>query len=370
MLKRLMLATGGTGGHIFPALAVAQTVRDLHPECEIVFAGGEYGPEKEIVSRAGIRFKSFPARGIVGRGLKSLGSIIWMSRSLVLSVIFLRSFRPQVVAGFGGYAGFMPVLAAAWLKIPTVIHEQNSCPGVTNRILSRKVSRVLISFPDEGNYFPRHAVVQTGNPIRKEIMDRSRDYSSITGQAKRLLIMGGSQGATGINDHVLKSLKHLKAMDVEIWHQTGKADYSRVKSVYETEYPEAKVEPFIENMAEAYSFASLVLCRAGASTLAELCAMGIPSILVPFPYATHDHQTINARYLEKQGAALLLAQSYLDQVNLSRVVIDLMETPDKLREMGRAALKAGRPDAALRIVQELEKIAGVHGQVSRVEGPR
>ena len=369
MLKRVLLATGGTGGHIFPALAVAQAVRDLHPDCDIVFAGGEYGPEKEIVSRAGIRFKSFPARGIVGRGLKSLGSIFWMSRSLALSLIFLRSFKPQVAAGFGGYAGFMPVLAAAWLNIPTAIHEQNSCPGVTNRILSKKVNRVLISFPDDRNYFPRHAVVLTGNPIRKELMDRARDYSSITGQAKRLLIMGGSQGATGINDYILKSLKQLKAMDVEIWHQTGKADYKRVKSVYETEYPEAKIEPFIEDMSEAYSFASLVLCRAGASTLAELCAMGIPSILVPFPYATHDHQTINAKYLEKKGAALYLAQSCLDQINLSRVIIDLMETPGKLREMGRAALNAGQPQAALRIVQELEKIAGVHGQVSEVEGP-
>ncbi len=356
MLKRVLLATGGTGGHIFPALAVAQTIREMFPDCEIVFAGGEYGPEKEIVSSAGIRFKSFPARGVLGRGLKSLGTFYWMSKSLVLSLIFLRSFKPEVVIGFGGYAGFMPVFAARWLRIPTAIHEQNSFPGVTNRILGKKADRVLLSFPDENNFFPEDKVIETGNPVRKELVDRVRHSTAMTGQAKRLLVIGGSQGAKAINDHILRNLHELKAMDVEIWHQTGKADYERVSRIYEKEYPQARVESFIKDMAEAYGFAALVVCRAGASTLAELCVMGKPSILVPFPYATHDHQMTNARYLEQRGAALVLAQSYLDEVNLARVILDLLAMPGKLREMGLAAHNAGRPDAAKKIVQEIEKI--------------
>ncbi|WP_035244265.1 undecaprenyldiphospho-muramoylpentapeptide beta-N-acetylglucosaminyltransferase [Desulfonatronovibrio hydrogenovorans] len=356
MLKRVLVATGGTGGHIFPALAVAQKILEMHPDCRVVFAGGEYGPEREIVTKAGITFKSFPARGVLGRGFKSLGSLFWMSKSLVLSLFFLRSFKPEVVIGFGGYAGFMPVLAARWLKIPTAIHEQNSLPGVTNRILGKKADRVLLSFPDENSFFPALKVVETGNPVRREIVQGVKGNSSILGRVRRLLVVGGSQGAKAINDAVLASIKELKAMDVEIWHQTGQVDFERVSQVYQKEYPQARVEPFIADMAEAYSFATLVLCRAGASTLAELCVTGRPSILIPFPYATHNHQMTNARHLEQQGAALVLAQSYLHEVNLARVVGDLLAMPDKLRRMSRAALEAGRPDAALKIVQELEKI--------------
>ncbi len=356
MLKKVLLATGGTGGHIFPALAVAQTIRDTYPDCDMVFAGGEYGPEREIVTRAGITFKSFPARGVLGRGLKSLGSIFWMTKSLGLSLYFLRSFKPEVVIGFGGYAGFIPVLAARWLKIPTAVHEQNSFPGVTNRILGKRVDRVFLSFPDQGNYFPGDKVIETGNPVRKELIDRVKHNAAMTGQAKRLLVIGGSQGARAINDHVLQGIGELRTMEVEIWHQTGRADFERVSRFYEKEYPEARVEPFIEDMAEAYGFATLVLCRAGASTLAELCVMGKPSILIPFPYATHDHQMTNARYLEKQGASLVLAQSYLSEVNLARVILDLLSMPDRLRKMGLAARNAGKPHAARNIVEELEKI--------------
>jgi len=356
MLKRVLLTTGGTGGHIFPALAVAQTIREMYPDCGIIFAGGEYGPEKEIVAAAGIRFKSFPARGVLGRGIKSLGSFYWMSKSLVLSLIFLRSFKPEVVIGFGGYAGFMPVLAARWLKIPTAIHEQNSIPGVTNRILGKKAHRVLLSFPDEKKFFPPEKVVETGNPVRKELLGGVSHSTAMTGQAKRLLVLGGSQGARAINDNILGSLHELKAMDVEIWHQTGRTDYERVRRIYEKEYPRARVDAFIEDMTQAYGFAALVLCRAGASTLAELCVMGKPSILIPFPYATHDHQMTNARHLEQQGAALVLAQNYLNEVNLARVILDLLNMPDKLRKMSRAALNAGKPGAAEKIVRELEKI--------------
>lgn len=356
MPERVVLTTGGTGGHIFPAIAVALKLKEKYPRCRVVFVGGEYGPEKEMAGRAGIEFKAFPARGVLGRGVKSLGSLFWMGKSLIKSIIFLRSFKPEVVAGFGGYAGFMPVLAARMLKIPTAVHEQNSLPGVTNRILGKRVDQIFLSFPDEQGFFPGEKVMVTGNPVREELV-RLQDISTYSGRIKRLLVLGGSQGAKGINDAVLACLGQFRAMGVEIWHQAGAADYERVKKIYDRDYPEARVDKFIENMAEAYDFASLVLCRAGASTLAELCVAGRPSVLVPFPYATHDHQMSNARYLEKRGAAMVLAQSHLSGINIAGIIGDLLAMPEKLREMSRAALAAGRPEAAAVIVEHLEYLS-------------
>ncbi|MFW5730771.1 MAG: undecaprenyldiphospho-muramoylpentapeptide beta-N-acetylglucosaminyltransferase [Desulfonatronovibrionaceae bacterium] len=356
MLSRVILTTGGTGGHIFPAIAVARKLKERYPGCRVVFAGGEYGPEKEMADQAGLEFKAFPARGVLGRGFKSLGSLFWMGKSLVSSLFFLRSFKPQVVLGFGGYAGFMPVLAARILKIPTAVHEQNSLPGVTNRILGKRVDQVFLSFPDEQGFFPGEKVTITGNPVREELI-RLQDIRTYSGRMKRLLVLGGSQGAKGINDAVLACLGQFKAMGVEIWHQAGAADYERVKYFYDRDYPEARVDIFIENMAEAYGFAALVLCRAGASTLAELCVAGRPSVLIPFPYATHDHQMSNARYLEKKGAAMVLAQSHLSGMNIAGVIGDLLAMPEKLREMSRAALAAGRPEASGIIVEHLKHLS-------------
>ncbi|RQD65531.1 MAG: undecaprenyldiphospho-muramoylpentapeptide beta-N-acetylglucosaminyltransferase [Desulfonatronovibrio sp. MSAO_Bac4] len=361
MLSKVLLTTGGTGGHIFPAVAVAEEIRETFPDCEIVFAGGEYGPERDIVTKAGINFKSFPARGVLGRGIRSLGSICWMGKSFIQSIIYLRSFKPEVVIGFGGYAGFMPVMAARLLKIPIAVHEQNSLPGVTNRILGKKADRIFLSFPDKNKLFNAESTVVTGNPVRKNLIEKNVKEALISSQSKRLLVVGGSQGAKAINDAILRCLKELKVLDIEIWHQTGKADFERVRQIYEKEYPDARVEAFIDDMDEAYGFASLVVCRAGATTLAELCVTGKPSILIPFPYATHNHQMTNAKYLEQLGAALVLDQSYLQEVNAARVIGDLLSMPDKLRKMSQAAIKQGRPDAAKVIVEELVKIKKTKG---------
>lgn len=354
MLNRVLLATGGTGGHIYPALAVAKKIREMYPDCRLVFAGGEHGAEKDMVPEAGIEFKSFPARGVLGKGIKSLGSIWWVSKSLVSTYIFLRSFRPEVVLGFGGYAGFIPVLTAQWMKIPTAVHEQNSLPGMTNRVLGRKVNRVMLTFEDIHDLFPQKKVVQTGTPVRPELI--SREEHAPSGQDKNLLILGGSQGAQGLNQAVMDNLEELKAMGISIWHQTGPQDYEWVKETYEFKYPEARVEPYIHDMRQAYDFASLVLCRAGASTLSELCVAGKPSVLIPFPYATHNHQMVNAQSLEKAGAARVLDQKHLQEVNLAQIIGNLLSEPAKLQEMSRAAHKLGRPDAAEQIVRELVKL--------------
>jgi UDP-N-acetylglucosamine--N-acetylmuramyl-(pentapeptide) pyrophosphoryl-undecaprenol N-acetylglucosamine transferase len=357
MLKRVVITTGGTGGHIFPALAVAEKIRELSPECKIYFLGGESGPEAALARKVGLEFKGLPARGVLGRGIKSLATVFWLSQSLIKSFMFLRSFRPEVVIGFGGYAGFVPVLVARWLGVPTAIHEQNSLPGVTNRVLAKRVDRVFLTFPDEHGFFPEDKVVLSGNPVRPEIVSLVAKDSLPHARGKRLLVLGGSQGARAINQAVTDCLGQLKAQGIMIWHQTGKRDFEEVNKVYARKYPEARVEPFIEDMAEAYLFADLVLCRAGATTLAELCVAGKPAILIPFPYATHNHQMTNAKVLERAGAAMILVQSYLEEINLALVVEDLLCAPDKLQKMARAARSLARADAAEIIVEELEKLA-------------
>lgn len=352
-MKSIVLSTGGTGGHIFPALALAEAIKNKYEKCRIVFIGGKYGPEKELISKHGFEFIALPIRGIMGRGLAGFMQLAGLSLSILKSIYWLKKIKPQMVIGFGSYAGFAPVYAAKLLKIKRAIHEQNSFPGLTNRLLANKVDRVFLSFPDEFSIFPKDKVVVTGNPIREEIkkVNIKSDYSS-----KNLLILGGSQGATAINKAVTNCLKELKKHKINIWHQTGKLDYSWVKEKYEQFYPEARVNVFIEDMKEAYEYADLVLCRAGASTIAELCAVKRPSILVPYPYAIYDHQLKNARVLEKVGAALVVLQPYLAEINLASLLIDYLDSPAKLRQMAENSLKLGQNEAANKILLEVEKI--------------
>jgi len=354
-MKRLILTTGGTGGHIFPALAVAESVRAAVPDCEILFVGSERGPEGEWARAAGLPFVALPAQGVLGRGIKNAATAVWLGRSLYKSWRLLREFKPDVVLGLGGYAGFSCPLAASLMGIPSAIHEQNSVPGMTNRILARRVDRILVSFADmEAAAFGGDKAVVTGNPVRAEIRTL-RDERRMPG--RNILIVGGSQGASALNGFVVRELDRLKDLGLGIWHQTGKDEFEAIRDVYAEKYPAARVEPFISDMHEAYRFADLVICRAGATTIAELTVAGKPSILVPFPYATHDHQLKNARSLENVGAALVIQQRQLEELNLSSVVGDLFQMPENLARMARAAREAGIPDAGDRVVAQLQDMA-------------
>jgi UDP-N-acetylglucosamine--N-acetylmuramyl-(pentapeptide) pyrophosphoryl-undecaprenol N-acetylglucosamine transferase len=354
-MKRLILTTGGTGGHIFPALAVAETVRAQMAACEMLFVGGERGPEGEWARKMDIPFVALPAQGVLGRGLRSAATALWLGRSLLKSWRLLREFKPDVVLGLGGYAGFSCPLAASFMGIPSAIHEQNSVPGLTNRVLARRVDRIMVSVPGmEDPLFGGAKAVLTGNPVRAEIR-ALRDERRMPG--RNILIVGGSQGASALNGFVVRELDRLKALGLGIWHQTGKDEFEAIREVYAQKYPEARVEAFIGDMHEAYRFADLVICRAGATTIAELAVAGKPSILVPFPYATHDHQLKNARALEKVGAALVIQQRQLDELNLSSVVGDLFQMPENLGRMARAAREAGIPDAGERVVAQLQELA-------------
>jgi UDP-N-acetylglucosamine--N-acetylmuramyl-(pentapeptide) pyrophosphoryl-undecaprenol N-acetylglucosamine transferase len=352
-IARLAVTTGGTGGHIFPALAVAAEVSRRNPGARILFLGGN-GPEGELARKAGIDFVALPASGVLGKGIKGLFAILKTGRGVLLAGREIARFRPQAVVGFGGYAGFCPVLAAALRGIPTAVHEQNSVPGVTNRLLGKIVRRVFVSFDDRLGNFPALKVERTGNPVREAIAQARRES---LGERRNLLILGGSQGAKAINDAVVAALPQLSAARVNILHQTGAADEARIRAAYEKAGADpTNVHGFIEGMAQAYAWADLALCRAGASTIFELAATGTPSVLVPFPFAAHDHQRVNARHLADLGAAVLLDQNELSAQRLADIVPGLLGDAARLGSMSRAAKTFARPDAAARIVDGIEEM--------------
>ena len=345
-MKRIVLTTGGTGGHVFPALAVAHEIKNRFPQCEILFLGGK-GPEREMVERAGISFKGLPAKGVLGGGIKKVFSSLWIVSAMIMALKEIASFKPDAVIGFGGYAGFCPVLAAWLLGVPTAIHEQNSVPGVTNRILGKVVKRVFASFEDRNGSFPAAKTIVVGNPVRKEIIN-SGNYAD----TKNVLVFGGSQGAAAINDAIIDGLAKLKEAGISLRHQTGKTDFEKVRKGYEQNGMNTeKVSPFIHNMGEAYAEASLVVCRAGASTVFEVAAAGKPAIFIPFPHATHDHQTGNARSLADLGAAELIPQTELSGTRLADEIIKLIDDQDRLKGMGSKALSFARTDAASAIAE-------------------
>ncbi|MGE4551464.1 MAG: undecaprenyldiphospho-muramoylpentapeptide beta-N-acetylglucosaminyltransferase [Desulfovibrionaceae bacterium] len=355
-MDRVVLTTGGTGGHIFPALAVAGELRRRHPGCRVLFVGGR-GPEKRLATEAGLEFEGLHVSGVLGRGWRGALSLLGMGVSVLRSGGLLSRFRPQVVAGFGGFAGFCPVLAARLLRIPALIHEQNSVPGAANRFLSRKVDRVLVSFPDTAEFFPGRNVLAVGNPVRPDIAAAGRARAG-RAPGRRLLVLGGSQGARALNDLVVAALPRLRDLGVEIFHQAGAADEARVREAYRAAgFDDSGVHGFVTDMAGAYADADLALCRAGASTVFELAAAGLPALLVPFPHATHDHQTRNARALETAGAARCLPQAELTAEGLGEQVAARLADPAGLAAMSRAALGFARPSAAADIVDQLESLA-------------
>ncbi len=351
-LSRLVITTGGTGGHIFPALAVALEARHRNPNCALLFIGGN-GPEKELATKAKIKFFSLPARAVMGKGAKGLLTSTWILSATWKAIRMLGRFKPEAVLGFGGYAGFCPVLAARLKGLPTAVHEQNSVPGATNRILGKLVRRIFLSFPDTNRAFPAHKCELTGNPVRSEIFQTAKRTN------RRLLILGGSQGAVAINNALIEALPELRKLDVEILHQAGVTDEQRVKKAYSVAgwNPDC-VRGFIEDMASAYGWADLALCRSGASTIFELAAAGLPAIFIPFPHATHNHQAVNAKAMQEAGAALVLEQTGLNGTQVALTVKTVLNNKKKLNQMSEAARVFARPDAAKAIVDSIETMIG------------
>ena len=369
-MRRVILTTGGTGGHIFPALAVAEEITRRHPKARILFLGGQYGPEADLAARAGLEYVGLPVRGVMGRGLRAVTAAGAMALGVWRAVSVVRRFDPDMAVGFGGYAAFAGVLAARLCGRPAAIHEQNSIPGLTNRLLGRVVQRVFLSLPDSAGVFPAGRCVLTGNPVRAAIVAAGEATGvQRSTRSRRLLVMGGSLGARAINEAVVAALPALRDAGVELWHQTGTADWERVRAGYkQAGISEARVEAFIDDVASAYTWADLVLCRAGATSVAELAVAGKPSVLVPFPFATHNHQLHNARHIADAGAALVVEQKDIAPgpdgkaaVALDRVLTGLLADRQRLDRMGSAARAMGRPQAAAAVVDGMEAILAGRG---------
>ncbi len=353
---RIIIAGGGTGGHVFPAISIADEISERNNGDEILFVGTQKGMENELLQKKGYQIKHISSRGFVGRGLfKTIIAFFYALKGLIDSISIINKFKPDVALGVGGYVSGPLLLAAVILRLPTAICEQNTVPGVTNRILGKFVKKIFGSFDSSVQYFPSKKVLITGNPIRRDILQTSNN--SPNSDSISVLIFGGSQGAYSLNRAVPEAFSKIDHNNISIIHQTGKKDFDYVKNLYKDNGVKAEVLAFIDNMALAYSKSDLVIGRAGAGTIAEITALGKPSILVPFPYAAHNHQLENAKILEEQGASELIEDKDATPEILAHTLTKLLDK-DKLNTMSESARKLGKPEASKVIVDELYKLAG------------
>ena len=346
----MIIAGGGTGGHIYPGIAIAQEFRRRNQNAEVIFVGTARGLESRIVPREGFRLELIDVAALKRVSMSSkLRSLALLPRSFAAVRSLVRAFRPEVVIGVGGYASGPVVLTAALMGVPTMIAEQNALPGFTNRVLARFVKAAALSFEEAKRFFGKKGEV-TGNPVREEFFEiGDRKTTGVV----NLLITGGSQGARAINDAMIGALETLAAIGdrLSIVHQSGESDFERVRAAYATR-PElrAEVKPFIEQMSKEFEKSDLVICRAGATTVAELAAAGRGAIFIPFPYAADDHQRKNAEAVARAGAGRVILQAELTAEKLATEVSELVNDPLRLEEMARAGRKLARRDAAKRVV--------------------
>ena len=356
---RIIISGGGTGGHLFPGLAVGEEICRRRPKSEILFITGRRKMERFVMERSGFLHASIAVEGIKGRGwVRGTAVILKLPLGLLQSLSLIKRFSPHLVIGVGGYSSGPACLAARILGLPTAIHEQNSFPGLTNRLLCRVVDRVFISFEESRDHFPGGKLLLTGNPIRQELLKAGGPSNEPDGEFT-VLAVGGSQGARAINDALLDALEILKGRGINpsVIHQTGEKDFERVKEAYEERGLKGDVMPFINDMARAYGHADIVIGRAGASTVSELAALGIPSVLIPYPHAANRHQETNALLLVRAGGADMILQEDLTGRKLADLLEGYMNNQKILEEMGRKAVKVGRRDAAEAIVDRLEALA-------------
>ena len=369
---RVLLTGGGTGGHLFPALAVAGALKRSQPAPEILFVGSVRGIEATTVPQEGYPFEALPAMPMPRRlGISLLRAGLSNLRSVLRARALLDSWKPDVIFATGGFAS-APVLAAARLKrVPVILHEQNSVPGVTNRLASRFAREVHIAFSAARYRFPRRDHLRlSGSPIREGIVSGSRSKAlrlfRLDNARRTVFIFGGSQGAHRINEAVLDALPYFsKRRDIQFVIQAGQKDYGWMLERCRSIPVRTWVRPFIVEMGDAYSIADLVVCRAGALTLAELAAAGKPAILIPYPHATADHQTLNAESAVETGAAELIADRDLNGERLAERIDDLIRRPNELRRMSIHALRLARTDATERIVAAIRRAGGDETDTSK-----
>lgn len=351
----MIVAGGGTGGHLFPGVAVAKEMVRRFEGGEILFVTGKRKMESEVLQKAGFRQTSIAVEGMKGKGLlRGAWAGLKLPWSFLQSLWIIREFSPHLVLGVGGYSAGPLCLAGRVLGVPSAIHEQNSFPGITNRLLCRVVNRVFISFEASRQHFSGRSIHLTGNPIRPEFVT-SETRLSRSGKPFTVAVVGGSQGARAVNEAFVEAAALLKMRNkpCRVIHQTGELDYERVAALYKEKGLEAEVRPFIQDMAGLYREADLVVSRAGAGAVFEMAAMGKPSLLIPYPFAANRHQETNAQFLVEAGAAEMILQENLSGELLADRLVKLMEDRPALERMGQAARRVSKPDAAQRIADLL-----------------
>ncbi len=352
-LKRVLIMAGGTGGHVFPGLAVA---RQLNANgVEVHWLGTSSGLEARLVPAENIPLHIVNVQGLRGKGIRKLLSApLRLAFALRQSLSVINKIKPDVVMGMGGFVSGPGGLASWLASRPLIIHEQNAKAGLTNKVLAHFARRVLEGFPDA--FRQQAKVMAVGNPVRSEMEAFAPPHQRFQTKKTpfRLLIIGGSLGAQGLNDIVPRALALLKEEErPEVWHQTGEKHLAAAQQTYAELGVKAKLMPFIDDMPAAYQFADMVLCRAGASTIAELCTVGLGAILVPYPFAVDDHQTANADFMVKNGAARCIQQSALTDTLLADIIREFSAAPEKRLAMAEAAYQLRMPDVAARIYQIL-----------------
>jgi len=362
---RIIFAGGGTGGHLYPALAVADELRRRHPEAEIPFVGGRRGLENRLVPAAGYPLRTLALSGIKGAGLVGrIRAAVAAGWAVLRCLGWMLGRRPDLVIGVGGYASGPAVLAASVLGVKTMVMEQNHFPGATNRFLARRVDAVCLPSEAARGRLGGLGIV-TGNPVRAEFAAIGEPPGA---RELSVLVFGGSRGARSLNRAMSEALPEIAKLDPvpRIVHQTGEADRSEIAAVYSGHLPEGRFEvvSFIDDMPTRFAAADLIVCRAGATTLAELAAAGRPAVLVPYPYAADDHQRLNAEVVEEAGGAVTVLDRELGGARLAALLRELDGDRDRLRRMGRAARTLARPNATSLIAEIAGtllkgKIAGV-----------
>jgi len=357
MKRPVLIMAGGTGGHVYPALAVAEELQKRH--IPVVWLGTKKGIEARVVVDAGIEIKWLKVSGLRGKGKLSLlfapFKLLWACTQALWVML---SVRPAVVLGMGGFASGPGGLMAFICRKPLLVHEQNAIPGMTNSLLAKMADTVMESFPD--SFQITKPVQLVGNPVRAGIINIAKPAERLKGRtgALHVLVVGGSLGAAALNKAVPEMLSLLENRnEISVWHQTGKNNYQQTLDIYKEFNVDAKVGAYIENMAEAYEWADVVICRAGAMTISELAIAGVASVLVPYPFAVDDHQTANARYLVNKNAAVLMPQSNLTAESLKQVVLSFSR--DKVLKMSEAAQQFSKPQAAEKVAEMCMQAGGL-----------
>lgn len=363
---KVLLSGGGTGGHVYPAIAIANRIKEEHPEAEIVFVGTAKGIESEIVPKYGYELKTVTVQGFKRKiDFDNVKRVFKLFKGLEQSRRVVKKFKPDLVIGTGGYVSGPVLFNASMNKVPTVIHEQNSFPGVTNKILAKMVTKVLTSFEDSHQRFPegtRDKLVLTGNPVRKEILmarkNSARRNLGITEDKKMVLCYGGSGGSEDINNAMKLVIENMVKDDIAFIFATGKYYYEEFSnSISDIQLkPYQRVVPYLEDMANALAASDLVIGSAGAISLAEITALGKPSIIIPKAYTAENHQEYNAKSIEKQGAGIAILEKDLTPQNLNETVLKLLGDKEKLIDMANASMEIGKPEAIDLIYNEIMNI--------------